>query len=63
MNNNLLQEELKRRRFIMLKDVGIVCILDFICTVMLAVFLFKNTQEVKNCSNQLFGAGVGFFAY
>lgn len=56
-------EDKKRRRLRMLKDLGLVCFCDFLTSVILAAFLFRNTNEVFSCSKELFGVGLGLFVY
>lgn len=43
--------------------MGIVCISDLICTILIGAFLLKNSSEVYQCSKDLFGVGLGFFLY
>jgi len=47
----------------MLKDVGIVTISDLILTIIFAAVLLENVTPVYNCSQELFGVGIGFVSY
>jgi hypothetical protein len=57
----LLDRQSQRR--IMLRDVGIVLVTDFIIMLILIGFVYPKSTAVYKCSPSLFWVGIGFLVY